>query len=388
MGSAEEPLSKRLKVGGDEEREVVVEDVDDRELGPYDVPAEDVLRLCFIHGAEDVKSEKRASLPEEKWFCPTFTHQVFGQDEVVRGYESIQIRVYLHALTMHSFVEITCEGKQPGADDVRHMLTENLGLQFTEDVDEFIKQVKESEPLIERSLSNENATTCASVRVSPSETFEVVRFKPSGNCESSRVLKSLHDRLQAMPLLYVDAANYIDNTDPKWDIYLAVFRNNNSNNSSSNNSSSRSVAGFCTVYSFYAYPETQRLRLSQILVMPPFQRKGIASGILQKVYATAVERECTDLTVEDPSEEFQKVRERVDLKRILDAEENFYQKEVRAILDKSKAMLSNGMKAETLLLPTKTIYKKAEKELKVRNNTQINRERERERERECVCVCE
>jgi histone acetyltransferase 1 len=351
MGSAEEPLSKRLKVDGDQEQDVAEQKQKPQEGEPYVVPGEEVLRLCFIHAAEDVTSERRAKVPQDKWFCPTFTHQVFGQDEVVRGYENIQIKVYLHALTMHSFVEITCEGKQPGADDVRHMLTENLGLQFTEDAAEFVKQVRESEPLIERSLSNENATTCGS--------FDVVRFKPFATCESSRALKSLHDRLQAMPLLYVDAANYIDNTDPSWDIYLAVFRQEEES------TSTRSIAGFCTVYSFYAYPETQRLRLSQILVMPPFQRKGIASGILQQVYSTAVERKCTCLTVEGPSEEFQAVRERVDLGRVLAAPGDFYAEELRQMLDKSKPMLCNGMRAETLLLPTKSIYHKAEKELKV-----------------------
>ena len=33
--------------------------------------------------------------------------------------------------------------------------------------------------------------------------------------------------------------------------------------------------GFCTVYNYYAWPDRKRLRLSQILVFPPFQRQGI-----------------------------------------------------------------------------------------------------------------
>jgi histone acetyltransferase 1 len=42
--------------------------------------------------------------------------------------------------------------------------------------------------------------------------------------------------------------------------------------------------GFTTVYEFYGYPEHVRPRISQMLVLPPFQKKGIASGMLQAIY--------------------------------------------------------------------------------------------------------
>lgn len=348
------PLAKRLKVGEGEDEEEARE----RALreDPYLVPAEEVMRLCIINKAEDVLPENRTKIEESRWFCPGFTHQVFGQDEVVKGYESVKVKVYLHALTMHAFVEITSTGKQPGADDIGHALNENLGLQYTEDIDEFLKLVGTSGPLVERSLSN--ATTCTSIQVSSGEELEIVRFTPSE--PSASVLKSLHDRLQAMPLLYVDGANYIDNTDSKWEIYLAIMKQG----TSEANKTTTTVAGFCTVYSFYAYPERKRLRLSQILVFPPFQRKGIASAILKQVYENAVASEALDLTVEDPSEEFQLLRENIDVKRVV-VSSPFYQDAVRDLLAKSKDMLANGIRADTLLLPKKNIYEKAERELKI-----------------------
>ncbi|KAG8327576.1 histone acetyltransferase 1 [Homalodisca vitripennis] len=73
------------------------------------------------------------------------------------------------------------------------------------------------------------------------------------------------------------------------------------------------VAGYCTVYEYYAYPDRTRPRVSQMLVLPPFQRRGLGVHLLCSVYqhyrgVDAV----TDITVEDPNEEFQHLRDYVD----------------------------------------------------------------------------
>lgn len=40
-------------------------------------------------------------------------------------------------------------------------------------------------------------------------------------------------------------------------------------------------AGFCTVYRFYAYPDSQRMRVSQFLVLPPYQGIGLGTHLLE-----------------------------------------------------------------------------------------------------------
>ena len=35
-----------------------------------------------------------------------------------------------------------------------------------------------------------------------------------------------------------------------------------------------SIVGYTTVYGFYAYPDKTRARVSQMLILPPYQRKG------------------------------------------------------------------------------------------------------------------
>lgn len=44
------------------------------------------------------------------------------------------------------------------------------------------------------------------------------------------------------------------------------------------------VAGYTTVYEYYAYPANIRPRISQMLVLPPFQRLGLGAEMLDTIY--------------------------------------------------------------------------------------------------------
>ena len=81
------------------------------------------------------------------------------------------------------------------------------------------------------------------------------------------------------------------------------------------------VAGFATVYRFFAYSRASggegggsdsRLRLSQLLVAQPHQRQGVATHLLEACRSLALARGSVDLTVEDPTDELQRLRELAD----------------------------------------------------------------------------
>ena len=44
------------------------------------------------------------------------------------------------------------------------------------------------------------------------------------------------------------------------------------------------IAGYATIYQYYAYPANTRPRISQALILPPFQRKGLGSRLLNTIY--------------------------------------------------------------------------------------------------------
>ena len=332
-----ESLAKRFKLdrgGADDELEWVQ-------------PAEDVLRIYFVHDPDDVLDEAKFAW-EDRGFVPEFTHQLFGQDEKVKGYKGLQIKVALHSFTLHAYVKIAYEQKRPGADDVRHFLKENIGLHFTEDAAEFTREVRSSATSIEEALRSD-ACTSRTHRSRSGDPCQIVRFRPAEVNE----LRAWHDRYQALPLLFIDGANYIDNEDSRWDVF--VYLTNSGSDTKEGRSDRAQVAGFCTVYSFYAYPERKRLRLSQILVFPPHRHKGVASSMLTEIYEFAAHIGALDVTVEDPSEDFQLIRERVDLQRLFGAQETLkaIQKELREIADGA------------IHVPKKWAYDRAESELKI-----------------------
>ncbi len=60
--------------------------------------------------------------------------------------------------------------------------------------------------------------------------------------------------------------------------------------------------GFCTVFNFFCYPDRVRMRVSQVLVLPPFQRQGIGRALLEAVYALADTHNALDVTVSSVQE--------------------------------------------------------------------------------------
>ena len=55
--------------------------------------------------------------------------------------------------------------------------------------------------------------------------------------------------------------------------------------------------GFATAYRLWRFPETARLRLSQVLVLPPFQRRNAGTQLMHAAYACAHQHGAADLTV-------------------------------------------------------------------------------------------
>jgi len=59
------------------------------------------------------------------------------------------------------------------------------------------------------------------------------------------------------------------------------------------------------------------LRISQFIVLPTYQRLGIGSTLLESMYQYYLDdKKCTEITVEDPSDDFQQMKDALDIKLI------------------------------------------------------------------------
>ncbi|MBA0838902.1 hypothetical protein Goarm_004686, partial [Gossypium armourianum] len=122
----------------------------------------------------------------------------------------------------------------------------------------------------------------------------------------------LYSRLVPLVLLLVDGSNPIDVTDPSWELYLLTRKKTDQPENTQH-----ILLGFAALYRFYRYPDGSRLRLSQILVLPPYQHKGYGSYLVEVLSNVAISENVYDLTVEEPQEYFQHVRTSFDVKRLL-----------------------------------------------------------------------
>ncbi|XP_055901676.1 histone acetyltransferase type B catalytic subunit-like isoform X2 [Biomphalaria glabrata] len=234
------------------------------------------------------------------------THQLFGDSELIFGYKNLNVHIYYTAARLIPYLNISysesCHEDQHGIkpDDVEKSLSNELPPNYFTNLDTF--RVALSEDVNFRPFGHMVDSYTLTPKNSEEKHFEVyyVKIEEPG-------FRDFHVKLQSFIKFYIDAASYIDVDDQQWDFFL-VFEKYKENGEHK-----YATAGYMTVYNFYAYPSRIRPRISQVLILPPFQKMGLCARVLQTFYNICYNRpEVLDITVEDPSENFQRVRDFVD----------------------------------------------------------------------------
>uniref|UniRef100_A0A453KN94 N-acetyltransferase domain-containing protein n=1 Tax=Aegilops tauschii subsp. strangulata TaxID=200361 RepID=A0A453KN94_AEGTS len=122
----------------------------------------------------------------------------------------------------------------------------------------------------------------------------------------------LYSRLVSLVLLLVEGSTPIDITEHGWEMLLIVKKAE-----LESSASKFQLLGFAAVHHFYYYPESTRLRISQILVLPPYQGEGHGRLLLEAINSIAESENMYDVTIEDPSDYLQYVRSSIDCLRLL-----------------------------------------------------------------------
>ncbi|KAL7178169.1 hypothetical protein ACSBR2_031338 [Camellia fascicularis] len=110
----------------------------------------------------------------------------------------------------------------------------------------------------------------------------------------------------------VDGSNPIDITDPRCEILLIVQKKIDLQGGNQ-----LRLLGFAAIYCFYHYPNSLRLRLSQILVLAPYQRKGYGRHLLEVLNNVTICENVYDLTIEEPLDSLQHMRTCIDVGHLL-----------------------------------------------------------------------
>ncbi|KAG6868216.1 hypothetical protein C0993_006079 [Termitomyces sp. T159_Od127] len=130
--------------------------------------------------------------------------------------------------------------------------------------------------------------------------------------------RELHRRMQVFILFYIEAGSYINEDEDSWEFVILYWKRKRRGTP---NMATYHFVGYSSLYPFYFFPEKTRMRLSQFVILPPYQRRGHGSELYKAIYQHILSQpNIAELTVEDPAEAFEDLRDRNDLQMLLSNE--------------------------------------------------------------------
>ncbi|KAJ2499654.1 histone acetyltransferase 1 [Coemansia sp. RSA 1972] len=249
-------------------------------------------------------------------FHPEFTYPIYGEHERIFGYKGLSININYAAGSLATFFNIKYTKR------IEQMESTSAVALKADDVDTPMRQILADSLCVTQSeFAQVVARDTHSFRPpgrkvheysGRSSEAEQLRYEVYSSSFDDMESTKYHERIQAFVLFFIEGAQFIDTSDERWHVYTVFERLD------LNGQTSYSLVGFSTVYNFYCWPDRKRARISQFLVLPPFQGQGHGSSLYSYIHAMVLgNSEYADLSVEDPSEAFDDMRDRNDMRYLL-----------------------------------------------------------------------
>lgn len=294
-------------------------------LKAYKNFSNDSIFFKYIFDESDVNdvNSKQSLEADENTFKPEYTHQIFGDDEIIFGYKNLHIDYYLTPGTLDAYIGIKSrekispsrfDGIEP--DDIYSSFKEfGCSPGFTKNIDTFCSE-KLKKDLAFVPWGNKLCEYTREVEGKQSR-FEIYKIDSSHSDYEDEKFKEYIDRVQTMLVFYIETSCFLDTEDPNWCHYLVYEkRKNQASVPGKQTSDYRYITiGYLSMYNYYAYPDKKRSRISQILILPKYQNVGhgaeLTECVLRDVYQCP---QTVDVTAESPSNEFIRLRDYVTAK--------------------------------------------------------------------------
>ncbi|CAN0901400.1 Histone acetyltransferase type B catalytic subunit [Linum grandiflorum] len=259
-----------------------------------------------------VSSKDKVGASNGDRITPIDLNGFFEEDGKIYGYTQLNITVWISSVSFRTYADISYENKSDagkGITDLKSALQNIFGETLVDSKEDFLQTFSSDSNYISSIISSgevlQHPTTNKHDGDSITSDLEVVRMV-MGNPDAGQ----LYSRVVPLALLLIDGSNPIDVTDPGWELYVVIQKKNQENTQSI-------LLGFSAVYRFYHYPDSTRLRLGQILVLPCYQGKGYGRHLIETIHNVAISEDVYDFTVEEPLSTFQHVRTCLDIERLL-----------------------------------------------------------------------
>ncbi|PCH38402.1 acyl-CoA N-acyltransferase [Wolfiporia cocos MD-104 SS10] len=306
----------------------------------WTVDANEALRLSLVRAKDDKASLSTREAYEG--FHPTFTYPMFGEDEKIYGYRDLSVDLKFASGSLATHLSLTSSAmvaSTSARDNVLSTLTRFLPPPSDDascaTADDFSTRVEAdalafrphgdcvfsySRPVsaLGKGKARDGADDGKAYRISPvlsPEDAETVEFEVYHSTWATPGFRAYHRRMQLFVLLYIEAGSYIKEDEEGWEFMVLYEKRTRRSDPSI---ATYHFVGYATLYPFYCFPERVRMRISQFLILPPYQQEGHGSALYTAIYQHVLARpEIAELTVEDPAEAFEDLRDRNDLKMLL-----------------------------------------------------------------------
>ncbi|KAI0737870.1 histone acetyltransferase type B catalytic subunit [Daedaleopsis nitida] len=294
--------------------------------------ANEAFALSLVRAPEDKASLWSREVYEG--FHPTFTYPIFGEEEKIYGYKDLSIDLKFASGSLAQYLHVRHSERLPSSsavDEIEPTISKFIPAEFFTDEEKFLERVEHDavnfKPYGEKIYSYTRAATTltkgknvAIPQLLSPEDQETVDFEVYHSTWKTPGFSEYHRRMQLFVLLYIEGGSYISEDEETWE--FAVLYEKRRRRSSPDVFTYHFV-GYSTLYPFYCFPERVRLRVSQFLILPPYQQDGHGSALYTAIYQYVLAHpSIAELTVEDPAEAFEDLRDRNDLKMLL-ANEKF-----------------------------------------------------------------
>ncbi|KAK1266246.1 putative histone acetyltransferase type B catalytic subunit [Acorus gramineus] len=290
--------------------------------------------MCFMQDKFDecftvVSSAEEVGAENSLCVNPVDLNQFFDEEGKIYGFKDLKIKIWLSSISFLAYADITFESTSDGGKgitDLKLKLQNIFGESLLDNREEFLQSFTTERDYVGCLESWASRSVVSSGEVICSETLNTHNDKPNTSDSGSYTIEVIRMELRSMPIallysrlmplafLFIDGSSPIDISDPRWEIYLVIKKMNYSGETNFR------ALGFATVYRFYRYPESWRLRISQILVLPPYQGQGHGRHLLESINTVSISKNIYDVTAEEPSDYLKHVRDCVDTMRLLSFE--------------------------------------------------------------------
>lgn len=279
------------------------------------IPAKDCIKIYLVCSKDEVGSTDSLCID------PVDLNSFFDdEDGKIYGYQGLKITVWFSIVSFHAYADIVFESTSDGGKgitDLKSALQNIFAETLVDNKDDFLQTfskdvnfigslVADGEVLHPKASSNGKSNGSNFHLQAANSDLEVIRLpmdKMAG--------RNLYSHLVPLALLLIDGSSPIDVTDPRWELYVLTQKNNGQLGHTH-----PTLLGFAVLYRFYHYPDSSRLRLSQILVLPPYQHKGFGHFLLEVLNNVAISENVYDFTIEEPLSQLLQLRTCIDVKRL------------------------------------------------------------------------